>query len=186
APFTYYWKSNSATIGNVRTNATSGFFTITSVLAPTNTRYQLVVSNIASIGQGTQVNFTNTTVLDGDGDGIPDFFELLHGPNATDFDPLGDKDGDGMRNLAEYIAGTDPSDPASFLKIEQATVPGAATVLFGAVPNKTYTVQYSDRVDGTWLKLADIASKSTARVETIPDPNWSTSRFYRIVTPRQP
>jgi len=187
APFTYYWKSNSFLIGNLRTNVTWSFFTITSVLANTSTRYQLVVSNLASIGQGTQASFTNTTVLDGDGDGIPDFFELLHGPNATDFDPAGDKDGDGMRNLAEYLAGTDPSDAASFLKIDQTTVPGAATVLFGAVPGKTYTVQYTDRLpDGAWLKLADIVSKPAARVETIPDPNWSTNRYYRVVTPRQP
>jgi hypothetical protein len=187
APFTYYWKSNSLLIGNQRINATSSFLTITSVLAAANTRYQLVVSNLASIGPGTQLSFTNTTVLDGDGDGIPDFFELLHGPNATDFDPAGDKDGDGMRNLAEYLAGTDPSDPASFLKIDQTTVPGAATVLFGAVPGKTYTVQYTDRLpDGAWRTLADIVSKPAIRVETILDPNWSTNRYYRVVTPRQP
>ncbi|MBE7501797.1 MAG: hypothetical protein HS113_16125 [Verrucomicrobiales bacterium] len=42
---------------------------------------------------------------DSDGDGLPDWWEQLHG---ADLDPDGDADGDGRTNLAEFRAGTDP------------------------------------------------------------------------------
>ncbi|MCZ7640607.1 MAG: hypothetical protein M5U12_33840 [Verrucomicrobia bacterium] len=42
---------------------------------------------------------------DSDGDGLPDWWEQLHG---ADLDPDGDADGDGRKNLAEFRAGTDP------------------------------------------------------------------------------
>ena len=42
---------------------------------------------------------------DSDGDGLPDWWEQLHG---ADLDPDGDVDGDGRKNLAEFRAETDP------------------------------------------------------------------------------
>lgn len=54
------------------------------------------------------------TMLDSDGDGIPDLIEIQLGLNPNDpSDALGDLDGDGFSNLEEYKAGTDPKDPKS-------------------------------------------------------------------------
>jgi outer membrane protein assembly factor BamB len=54
---------------------------------------------------------------DSDGDGLPNAWEAAFGlatNNANGDDgPDGDPDGDGLRNLAEYIAGTDPTNRAS-------------------------------------------------------------------------
>lgn len=47
--------------------------------------------------------------VDADADGLPDAWEKAF--NATT--PNGDIDGDGVSNLAEYQAGTDPRDPSS-------------------------------------------------------------------------
>jgi len=49
------------------------------------------------------------TVLDDDGDGLPDGWETANGLDPTDpSDATGDPDGDGMTNLDELAQGTDP------------------------------------------------------------------------------
>jgi hypothetical protein len=49
-------------------------------------------------------------LLDSDGDGIPDAWELAHGMNPFDpSDALADWDGDGVTNRMEYQFGTDPN-----------------------------------------------------------------------------
>jgi len=59
---------------------------------------------------GGRLNLLN--IVDTDHDGLPDWWEmqyfgnLSHGPND-------DPDGDGSTNLAEFLAGTDPTNPAS-------------------------------------------------------------------------
>ena len=53
-------------------------------------------------------------VLDSDGDGIPDEQEKAWGMNQNDpSDANADMDSDGFTNIEEYLAKTDPKDPAS-------------------------------------------------------------------------
>lgn len=49
---------------------------------------------------------------DSDGDGMPDWWEALHGLDSSGpMDAALDPDGDGVANLAEFLAGTDPNSP---------------------------------------------------------------------------
>jgi hypothetical protein len=140
---------------------------------------------IAPLGANS-ASFSLTIATDTDADGMPDSYEIQYGGSATGFLPGGDADGDGMTNLAEFLAGTDPTDPASYLKINQSITPGSASVNFGAISNRTYTVRYTDALPPNWQKLADIVSRPSNRLEILVDPAWTTNRFYEVVTPRQP
>ena len=91
-----------------------------------------------------------------------------------------------MSNYLEYLAGTDPKEKHSNLRVDLTTAPGAAIVRVGAVATHTYSVQYSDTLPGGWKKLADLIALPTNRVELIPDPTYTTNRFYRVTDPRQP
>jgi hypothetical protein len=150
----------------------------------------LTIQFTNSVGGSLGTTSTNhvaflTVLLDSNANGIPDNWESDYFGSPTGADRDADSDGDGMSNRAEYLAGTNPTNAASYLKIEQG--PGAATVSVATVSNRTYTVQFTDRAgSGVWSRLGDIVARSNSRVETFADPNWTTNRFYRVVLPRQP
>ncbi len=51
--------------------------------------------------------------VDGDGDGVPDWWELRHFGSATAADPGADEEPDGLTNVGEYEHSTDPNDEDS-------------------------------------------------------------------------
>lgn len=61
------------------------------------------------LGIGTE----NPLLPDSDGDGMPDAYEVAHNLNPSVNDRNGDWDGDGISNIAEYLAGTSPSVPGN-------------------------------------------------------------------------
>jgi hypothetical protein len=92
-----------------------------------------------------------------------------------------------MSNKDEFLAGTDPQNAASYLKVEQTVIPGTVNISVAAVANKTYSVQYTDDLlSGQWSKLGDIVAKPSDRVEQLTDTQWTSTRFYRVVLPGQP
>ncbi len=199
APFLYSWRratpvntnivSNSGTNFATWNSTAAGYVLINNILS-SNFSLRLVFTNLTTTVNGQAlINNNNfiTLVADTDRDGIPNSVESELG-----LDPLlaadggGDLDGDGMTNGDEYRAGTDPADPSSYLRVDLSTVPGQATVRFGAVSNRTYSVQYADSLPAPfWTGLADVLALNSNRVESFVDPAWTTNRVYRTVTPRQ-
>ena len=53
--------------------------------------------------------------------------------------------------------------------------------------NHTYTVQFADRMPAAqWFNLGEVPAYSNNRTNVFIDPNWTSNRFYRAATPRQP
>lgn len=59
---------------------------------------------------------------DGDFDGLPDLWELLHFGNLSTISGIGDHDNDGVGNADEYYAGTDPNFNEAAATINPAAV----------------------------------------------------------------
>jgi hypothetical protein len=129
--------------------------------------------------------------LDTDNDGLPDAWEIeyfgsINDPRAT---PNADPDGDGFSNLQEYLAGTDPLDAASFLRIDSVQVgPGGVALQFTAVAGRTYSMLYRNSVSpGAWQKLTDVPAQPSTLPLVITDTSaLQSARFYRLVAPHFP
>ena len=124
------------------------------------------------------------TPLDTDGDGLPDYWEILHNFNLTDpADAALDADGDGVSNLAEFLQGSNPRDAADPLKITALSSGGGNFFLtFKSVAGRSYRIEYKNKFsDPAWQPLgADFTAGSAAT--DVQDPGVigaQSSRFYR-------
>ena len=125
--------------------------------------------------------------VDSDGDGIPDLWMMHYFGHPTgqagDLSLAQDNaDGDGMSNLREFLADTDPTDPASVLRLQiQAQISPQNDVMLSwpAVPGKNYQVQFKDVLnDSTWSAIPGatvVGLKGTCSIPAGP-----STRFYRV------
>jgi hypothetical protein len=130
----------------------------------------------------------NISLADSDADGLPDTWEMAwFGTLARN--GTGDFDGDGQTDSQEYLAGTSPVDPASYLKIDSIDAAGGATAIhFTAAAGKTYSVLFRNNASsGTWARLTNVPAQSGTAAITVNDPTGgAATRFYRLVTPNWP
>ncbi|MDQ6705617.1 MAG: hypothetical protein M3Z85_06600, partial [Acidobacteriota bacterium] len=149
------------------------------------------VAATATDSNGNTSEFSGTTIvpapIDSVGGGVPDNWKLAHfGPNWQTDPNSGaniDADGDGLTNLQEFKAGTDPKSTTSRFFVSAIARSGNDRVLtFASVAGKTYQIQYKDDLlNTTWLLLKDQIFASTASTQITDSGASSLShRFYRV------
>ena len=117
-----------------------------------------------------------------DGDGIPDDWEAANGLDCTSGgDGTQDGDGDTIINRAEYIAGTSPTNGASFqrLDISPPSVSNGWKLVVATVTGRVYEVEVSTNLlSPFWRPLATNLSGSGSPL-LISDTNTAPNRYFR-------
>ncbi len=123
--------------------------------------------------------------FDSNTNSLPDWWEFKYSGNIHGLSPTDDPDHDGMNNLQEWIARTDPTNPASFFQIDTITCSGVvATLTFAGWSDRRYTIHACDTplTSAVWNPLTTNAFPGADGPTTWIDTNFPAAftRFYRL------
>jgi len=121
-------------------------------------------------------------MVDTDGNGLPDWWEFEFFGHYTGTDPNADPDHDGMSNLAEWIAGTNPTNAASVLRasIVSNNLSGVV-VSWSSTAGKTYWLARSTNLlTGFSTINTNIAATAPTNILTDTSVLSGNTRFYRV------
>lgn len=153
-------------------------------------------ANVGWISLSNAVAFVQTgTISPGqlDSNGLPFAWEYQNF-GTSGINPNADPDHDGMSNLEEYLAGTDPNNAADYLKITSiATTNGVNVALtWTSHPTRQYFIQKSSGLipqpawsdSGAGLIIPSAGTTSSRAISDTDAPD----RFYRVmaVKPLEP
>lgn len=120
-------------------------------------------------------------------DGLPDGWQVQYfGLNSDKAGPELDPDRDGLSNRYEYVAGLNPTDPSSILRVSISDVPAQpgwkAIQVSPTVPGRIYTLLASDNLAlPSFVPLTGYPQVDQGNAITLMDTNATTSmRFYRV------
>lgn len=123
-------------------------------------------------------------IVDTDGNGMPDWWEFEYFGHLTGTDPNADPDHDGLNNLAEWIAGTNPTNAASSLRLRLVSATNANNVVvsWSSVAGKTYWLERSTNLPTGFNSIVATNITATAPSNTQADTVFlpGNTRFYRV------
>lgn len=136
-------------------------------------------------GHGNATSSSSLTILaDSDQDGMSDDFEQQYFGSATAGVANADSDGDGLTNVQEFLAGTDPTNANSTLRITSIRRQGNDIVLtIPSVANKRYRVQGGPTLTPpSWADTIILPALATSGSRDVTISNGATSgnRFFRV------
>jgi hypothetical protein len=186
-PFSYEWRLVTTPFATNVSNQTNDFISLTAPGVVGQQLYRVVVRNPAFTNGAPSSFATITVVADSDGDGLPDAWELAYGfPANSPANRNLDSDGDGMTDYEEYLAGTNPNNAASVLRLGAGLEGGTPVLGFSSVSNRTYSLQGASTLPAGWKSLTSYLARPTNGASRFALPNSETNRFFRLVTPAHP
>jgi hypothetical protein len=125
--------------------------------------------------------FTVEPSDDSDADGLPDAWETRYFGTIAAL-PDADPDSDGLNNLEEFRAGTNPVEPASVLSIRAVQIRGSDVVIrFESVGGKLYRLEGARGLTGLeWSVLIGRIPGAGGTVEVVVPGAAGTESFYRL------
>ena len=121
---------------------------------------------------------------DSDGDGMPDVWEEANGLNTIVDDAAFDDDNDGLSNLAEYYAGTDPQDAASVFGLSAKRLAnGNIELSFDAARAGQLVELQSTPALGQaeWEAVMEWAAENAGLQQVEIDVSDSDAQFFRLL-----
>jgi hypothetical protein len=135
-----------------------------------------------TVGAYDCVAFDTRSLIDEDGDGMADDWETTHFGSSTAVWASGDQDGDGISNEDEYWAGTDPTNAASCLVIEEFYMDDTDLfIAWQSATNAEYTLEYTTNLAvNTWVPM--VVDRSATPPQNIYATNAPSAevRYYRV------
>ncbi|MEI7728177.1 MAG: matrixin family metalloprotease [Verrucomicrobiota bacterium] len=118
-------------------------------------------------------------------DGLNDLFQRKYFPVFTDpqAGPNADPDNDGLNNLQEYIAGTNPTNKASVLSVLSTTISASGTTIkWQSVAGKKYQLfsRPGPSPAGNWTPLGTPVTATNAGAQYFDAGAPTGRKFYRI------
>ncbi len=116
-------------------------------------------------------------------DGYDDVWQQRHGITVSSYPLTSDYDGDGVTNLAESVAGTDPKNSLDVLAVTNIVVSGAnIQVSTKTQSGKRYKLQSSAAPNGpTWAdEGSPLTGNGTVQTFTVAMGSGTAPKFYRV------
>lgn len=148
---------------------------------------RFITATLTAVAAGDTSAFSNAVAVtgqDSDGDGMPNAYEdSVPGLSKTNAaDATTDLDGDGMNNRDEFLAGTDPRNPASRLWAAGLWSPQGFTISFPTVAGTSYRVDETDALPGSWQPVVlHLLGDGGVMNVALPTKEGAV-RFFRVVT----
>jgi hypothetical protein len=127
--------------------------------------------------------------VDADGDGVADWWTAQYfghpdGQAADSSRGADDADGDGASSLAEFLAGTNPTNAASCFQVLSAVaVDGDEAISWSAIGGRNYVVQASSNLAAGFYDISPVITPGTNGPAEFTEPGAATNfgaRFYRV------
>jgi len=187
------WLNSS--ISGLTSNAVLGTLTVTIPANATSLSSYAIHFDHASASPNGLGSFANTTTTglitladrsaSSFNDGIPDAWRLQYFGSIYNLlsQATADADGDGASNWHEYVAGTDPTDPKSFLQVSThqaaALLSQDCVVHWPSVAGKSYVIERSATLFApNWIPVS--TNNGTGTDMEFHDTTGGTVRFYRV------
>lgn len=176
----------AATTGNLYSNWTA---TVSGLTGGTNLLVAVAADSASHTATNTSHVIYADATFDGNSDGLPDAWQIQYfgSPDAPAAGPNIDGDNDGFSNNQEYVAGTDPTDSTSALRVISVAGPGGPgfKIEWAAVSGKNYSVEYSDDLIVTnWIPLTTVTATGSGNTNVVDGTvGGATQRFYRVRIP---